>query len=434
MNAPAVSVIVPTRNRAGAVLRLLNVLARQEPVPGGFEVIVVADGCSDGTEARVRALKPSFDLQVLELAPSGPALARNCGAALARGEILLFLDDDVEPAPGTVCAHAELHQRSGHRVGLGYLPPIPSGTGFFAASLRGWWESMFDGPRRPGHRYSFRDLLSGHFSIRRADFDALQGFDTGLTCHEDWELGIRAIDRGLQLTFAPAAMAWHHESTDLAKALRRKFDEGRADVHLARIHPAVTRALPIGWTKLDEAARSRIVNLAWRRPALGDRVIAALMRMLPVYERWRLRFRWRALLERAMTYWYWRGVASAIEHDWDALLALRAQRSEATDPAFLVDLAEGVGVACTRVDERRPKSLTVMYRGRLVGDIPDQPGSEPLRGVHLRAALAGVLALRFAQALSAEHELPDVVDAILRAHAAAVPGSGAGSPDAFAAA
>lgn len=430
MSAVGLSVIVPTRNRADSVLRLLHGLERQDAVEGGFEVVVVADGCADGTEARVRAARWSFELHVLELPPSGPALARNCGAAVARGSLLLFLDDDVEPAPGVVRAHSGLHRSSERRVGLGYLPPVPSGSGFFAAALRGWWESMFDGPRRPGHRHSFRDLLTGHFSIRAEAFQSLGGFETALSCHEDWEFGLRALRMGLHFTFLPEALAWHHDATNLSKALGRKFDEGVADVQLARMHPDVVPALPLGWTT-ETARRSRLIRLAWRHPRAGDRLFDALLRLLPLYEHWRLRFRWRALLERALTYWYWRGVAHAIGSE--RALAALVDQPLADPPAFVIDLADGIAPAADWVDEQRPRSVRVMFRGRRVGDIPDAPGAEPLRGMHLRAALATELAEPLACVLAAEHELPDLIGERVRAMENAANKTRAGASAAFAA-
>jgi len=432
VTAPSVSVIVPTRDRAESLLRLLQALAQQDVVPGGFEVIAIADGCADRTAARVSARSWPFDLHVLALAPSGPALARNCGVALARGEILLFLDDDVEPAAGVVRAHAELHQAHERQIGLGYLPTVPSGAGFFAAALRGWWEAMFDGPRRPGHRYVFRNLLGGHFSIRRARFEELGGFDANLRCHEDWEFGYRAIESGLQLAFIPTAVAWHHDGTDVPRALMRKLEEGKADVQLARIHPELARALPIGWTIANGVERSRIADLAWHHPQLGDRLFRALVHLLPTYEHWRLRFRWRALLERAMRYWYWRGVAEAIGTP-EELAALLPERPPRVEPDLAIDLSDGLDAACSRVDEQRPRSLHLVYRGRPLGDIRDEPGGEHLRGVHLRVALAGHLLLPFAQALADEHELPEPLAALLRAQAAKTEHARAGAHEAFAA-
>lgn len=432
MTSPAVSVVVPTRNRVESLLRLLYALVRQEAIPGGLEVIVVADGCTDRTESRISARPWSFDLHVLSLPASGPAVARNCGAALARGDILLFLDDDVEPEAGAVRAHLALHRSGTMQVGLGYLPPVfAAGSGFLATALRGWWEAMFDGPRRPWHRYSFRNLLTGHFSIRRTHFERLGGFEKSLSCHEDWEFGYRAVRSRLQFAFVPEAVAWHHDTTDLQKVFRRKLDEGRADVRLARLHPELAPALPIGWTS-QQASKPRVVDLAWRHPSVGDRALAVLLLVLPLYERWRLRFRWRALIERAMTYWYWRGVAAEIDTS-RALADLLSLAPAPGQPDLTIDLADGLDAACLRVDDLRPPSLRLRYRDRPVGDLSDEPGCEPLRGVHVRAALAGRLARPFAEALAADGQLPEPIAALLRAQAAAPENTRAGAQEAFAA-
>ena len=101
----AITIVIPTHNRVAALMRLLRSLERQLPVPGGFEVIVVSDGSTDCTAAAVSEARWSFPIVLHEQAPSGPAVARNAGAARAVGEILLFLDDDVEPMPEVVRAH-----------------------------------------------------------------------------------------------------------------------------------------------------------------------------------------------------------------------------------------------------------------------------------------------------------------------------------------
>ncbi len=405
---PALTVITPTRNRAASVLRLLHALSRQDPVDGGFEVVIVADGTTDATAQRVRSQPWNFDVRVIEIPASGPATARSRGAAAGRGDILLFLDDDVEPEPAALRAHAAFHATNDDAIAVGYLPPVAIGSGLLANALRGWWESMFDGPRRPGHRYSFRDLLSGHVSIRRAHFDALGGFDPSLQCHEDWELGYRALQAGLHLRFEPAAIARHHDETDLAKSFRRKFAEGVADVQLARMHPELIPSLPIGWFGTASARRSRLARLAWRYPRVGDRVVRALARLLPVLEAWRLRFRWRALLERLMTYWYWRGVAES-SGSLDALARLLASAPERREPEMVVNLADGLDTVFAQVEARRPRSLRILHRGELVGDIEERAGWEPLRASHVRRELARGFGRRVAAAFARAGIIPAVI-------------------------
>lgn len=403
MAAPFVSIVVPTRDRSESVRRLLRALSLQPGIEGAFEVIVVADGCSDSTVRHVREAPWPFPVHVLELPPSGPSVARNCGASLAAGEILLFLDDDVEPEPGLVRAHAKCHAAQPRSLGLGYLPPVVGG-GLFGATLRAWWEGMFDGPRRLWHRYTYRDLLTGNFSIERADFEELGGFDPELRCHEDWEFGFRAIRRGFEFRFLPAAAACHYDVTDLRRSLRRKCDEGVADVQLARKHPELIPALPLG-RRSDGMFDSKAARLAWQRPRTGDRLLAASQRLLAFYERWNLRFRWRALLDRMLVYSYWRGVAAAVGSR-ESLADLLIGAPGPEPPEFEVDLAAGIDAAARLIESHRPRSVRVVHGSRVIGDIPDVPGAERLRSVHLRRALARELAPAVAGALAAERGLP----------------------------
>src|SRR5690606_607060 len=138
-NPPAVSVVIPTRDRSEVLRRTLDALARQTVPAEAMEVIVVADGCTDDTTTWLRGYRPRYRLRCGELPHSGPAAARNAGAAAAAGEILLFLDDDIEPAPGFVAEHLRSHEGSAAVVAIGPCPPIaPGRQDFWRVLFRRW--------------------------------------------------------------------------------------------------------------------------------------------------------------------------------------------------------------------------------------------------------------------------------------------------------
>src|SRR5581483_8798563 len=90
-----ISVVIPTRNRDQTLERCLALLGPQ--VDEAIEVIVTDDGRSDGTRQLVES---RFPFARWTPGPQrGPAANRNHGASLARGELFMFLDDDVEPSP-----------------------------------------------------------------------------------------------------------------------------------------------------------------------------------------------------------------------------------------------------------------------------------------------------------------------------------------------
>lgn len=92
-----VSVIIPTFNRLHDLQAVLAALAVQ--TFRDFEVIVVDNGSTDGTEAALTAWPGPFPLRYMRISPSGPAGARNRGIAAAAGDLLAFVDSDVELSP-----------------------------------------------------------------------------------------------------------------------------------------------------------------------------------------------------------------------------------------------------------------------------------------------------------------------------------------------
>src|SRR5690242_8167475 len=97
--SPFVSVVIPTYNRCESLKRTLEGLARQDYPTIDFEVIVVSDGSTDKTEEVLKtyAVAAPFRLRFFTQANSGPSVARNRGVQESTGEVIVFLDDDVEP-------------------------------------------------------------------------------------------------------------------------------------------------------------------------------------------------------------------------------------------------------------------------------------------------------------------------------------------------
>src|SRR6266487_2852993 len=114
------SIVIPTYQRRDVVLSSVHALAAQED-GGPFEVIVVVDGSTDGSADALRELETPFPLSVIEQPNRGQAEARNQGVAAARGELLLFLDDDMEAHPRLLAEHDRSH-REGADVVLGHIP------------------------------------------------------------------------------------------------------------------------------------------------------------------------------------------------------------------------------------------------------------------------------------------------------------------------
>lgn len=408
MNAPRLSLVVPTIGRPASLLRLLRSLSSQRAAPP-FEVVVVADGIPIASAGVGDARGWPFDVRVIQSVGRGASAARNTGVAAAASPILVFVDDDLELLETTVAAHAAFHAAGAQLIGAGGLAPEPVETGLLGSALAGWWELIEERLNDPRHRFTFRDLLTGHCSMRVSTFDRVGGFDESLRCHEDFDFGYRALQEGLSIRRVPGADARHHDGSTLRKILTRKRDEGRAGVQLADRHPPLRRALPLGQPLVD----GRLALLA-HRAAIGHGRAGALVPLacvgaMRLFEALRMRDKWRVALERAMDYWYWRGVREQA----GSRAAVDAQRpggdTHGSGPPLEVDLVHGLALAEARLDSERPASLRIHLDGRLVGVVPAVAGAEPLRGVHLRPLLLKYLLPGYVRAAAAAGLMPEVL-------------------------
>jgi GT2 family glycosyltransferase len=408
---PLVSVIVPTRDRSARLRRSLDALAAQTLPAERLEVVAVADGCTDDTVVMLRALRPPYSLRIIaQPRPYGPAASRNAGAAVARAALLVFMDDDVEAAPSLVEAHLRAHDDP-DTVAVGYIPPrMAHQSGFFRIALRRWWENMFTALREPGHRYHAFDLLSGNMSVAAELLRRVGGFDPAFTCHEDYELGVRLMEAGARFVFARDAIGHHDEQTDLRRALRRKFDEGRADVDLGRKHPGLRVELPLVRMSRTRSRRARTVaRLASGRANAGAVTTMGIL-ALGIMERARARPSWRRALDDLLAYWYWRGVVDRLGSWTEIMRYVNEPAAAAPAVEVDVDLSRGIAAAEQVLDRARPAGARLRVGAHAVGRMLPRPGAEPLHAGHLRPALEHHLAPALLDAMAQTGAIPEGLD------------------------
>ncbi len=408
-NSSTVSVIIPTHNRSKSLLRTLDSLRVQTYPLEQFEVVVVADGCTDRTIEMLRNYDAPFALRILEKRNNGPSAARNHGAANSSGRLLLFLDDDVEPTAHLIEAHVQRHRQLIDQVVIGpYIPVFQERDDFIYVARRAWWENKFYSMRQVGHRYSYQDLVGGNLSLKKDLFNRVGGFDSSFPVyvHEDYELGMRLINAGARFTFCSEALAYHHETVDLDRSLQRARLEGRADVHIGRRHPELRPVLPLAPTNMSILSVDRLMMaLAFRRQKIGNEFINCLRPILYLLERARLRRRWSILFKGLLSLSYWLGAAEelgTLQELENFLDGEPAHFDDEGDTQLEIDVREGIEVAERRLDEERPASARIHYGHQPVGRIPSQPGSERLRGVHLRPILATELAIPLLKEMALE--------------------------------
>lgn len=213
---PEISVVIPHLNQPDLLEICLASLAAQTLSQGRFEVVVVDNGSARLPAAEVARFP--FARLVVEPEP-GPGPARNRGIALARADIIAFVDSDCIADPRWLARLLEdfaAHPETGVIGGKVLI---------FAAGPRPNVAEAFDlvyGIRQEVTISRHRFAATANLAVRRAVFDAV-GLFAGLSVSEDMEWGQRADAAGWPTRFAPDALV-RHPARDTMAALRKQWD------------------------------------------------------------------------------------------------------------------------------------------------------------------------------------------------------------------
>jgi GT2 family glycosyltransferase len=236
VHRPYFSVVVPTYNRLSRLRHVIAAFEHQAYPSDAYEVIVISDGSTDGTDAYLETLRSTMRLRWLTQANQGPAAARNAGVQTAVGEFIVFIDDDVVPEPQLLGEHARSHHEAGRDVVV--LGPLLTPEGFEMAPWVRWEQEMLMKQYRALLRGDWpataRQFYTGNASLRRCHILAAGGFDEGFRRAEDVELAYRLANNGLEFVFNIQAAGMHFADRSYRAWLNAAYAYGRNDVIFAR--------------------------------------------------------------------------------------------------------------------------------------------------------------------------------------------------------
>jgi glycosyltransferase involved in cell wall biosynthesis len=291
-----ISVVIPTFNRVDRLMRVLGAIERLESATGdqefSFEVVVVSDGSTDGTAETVRSTATPFPVRLDEQSNSGPAAARNRGIELARGGLVVFLDDDVIPEPGLLAAHVARHlERDGvdapvdlARSDLVVIGPMLTPDDIELAPWVAWEQHQLEKQYRAFESdpsAHARQFYTGNASVSIERLRAVGGFDTTYRRAEDVELAHRLATNGASFVFAADARGVHHADRSLDSWSDIAYSYGRNDVLFGTsIEPVVLGDIR-GFFSERSAPLRGVVRFGMRIPAVG-RVAGSAARSLGV--------------------------------------------------------------------------------------------------------------------------------------------------------
>jgi len=226
---PQVSVILCSRDRSEQVSRCLEHFDMSELVKLNGELVLVDNASSDNTGEvfdRFQAQNPDANVHVLTVVKKGLSIARNSGVEHSQSSLIIFLDDDVYLEQGYLARILAFFDKHNADVGIagGRILRYDPADSLYCCQLSERYRLYKTGSTiRPGA------LQGANFAIRRATFEAIDGFDEKLGAGqkyrcEDIDFIARALANGWEAIYDPALLVYHHHGRrdgDDVEALRR---------------------------------------------------------------------------------------------------------------------------------------------------------------------------------------------------------------------
>jgi rhamnosyltransferase len=222
-----ISIVIPVKNGGADLVRCLDSIARQD-VDEEFEVVVVDSGSCDGSVERAH----QAGARVHQIPPYEfhHGRTRNLGAALARGEVLVFTSQDAHAATNTWLAELTAPLREDEHVAGVYGRQLALAN---ASPPERYFLDFLYGPKPRVQRLERDDELSfevtlfsnANSAVPRRIWEAYP-FAEDIVMSEDQEWSRRVLRAGLTIRYEPRAAVHHSHSYSVAGALQRFFDSG----------------------------------------------------------------------------------------------------------------------------------------------------------------------------------------------------------------
>lgn len=252
------SVIIPTHKRADTLRECLAHLERQT-MRDSIEVIVVSDGHDDETAALFGGsggrgvVDWKIPFRFFEIEKSQQGVARNKGVQEARGEYVLFGQDDIFLAADVCEKHMKVLGQNQSCAVLGFttwdpalkITPVmkwleKSGWQFGYPQIAQYAHKLV--PQEMQHRFTY----TSHISLPRDVASRFPFLSTDIYGWEDIEWGKRLAENGVRLFYEPDAKAWHHHTITMEESLKRMETLGASAMQMAKRSGSFDR-VPQGW-------------------------------------------------------------------------------------------------------------------------------------------------------------------------------------------
>jgi|GEM_PF-4843956 len=307
-NALDASIIIPTFNRETSLRYTLTSLMRQTHPATRFEVVVVDNESSDGTPQMLANLDPPYKLNYVRKEKQRQfesAGTRNLGARLARGDVLIFLDDDMIVPDRFIENHLKFHTRHDNFAVLGKMLYLEDNqklsdaliasdfkahdlgkAHFVGIAVRRFIELSGNLPQYVrGHDF----CIGANFSLRKATFEGAgpldENFDGPSPAGVDIAYGIKLYAQGVRLAYGRWALGFHQKNHPVFIKEDPEYFKKRMQSVRSREAGVYEEYLPPeDWRDLERKQRINSVLDEWQLKLTLQAVKQRLTQLRPIAE------------------------------------------------------------------------------------------------------------------------------------------------------
>ena len=270
--APQLSVVIPTLRRYDCLGRVLDALEHQTVGTDVFEVIVVADAAEPRPDLVDDAMAGRrFPARRLQAERVGASAARNVGWRAASADLVLFLDDDIQPEERLIREHLRWHGRYPADI-VGVIGRVRWARNLRVTPFMHWLDHgvQFDFSSIRGIDAGWGRFYTANASVKRGLLDGVGGFDEERLpyLYEDLDLALRMSAHGFRVLYNRAAVGFHLQPASIERWRQRLPVLARAEHAFCTKYPDV----PAYFHERFSAAHGR-------PPAHGR--LARLVRVIP---------------------------------------------------------------------------------------------------------------------------------------------------------
>lgn len=268
----SVSVIIPSYNAQDTIEKALNSIDGQD---FDFEIETIVIDCSDTKDVEDICLKYKSVKYHYEEKRFNPGIGRNIGANIASGDLLFFVDSDVNLDETTISNAWEYYQK-GHMI-FGGVIELDTDVDH---SVSSYVEFMFFNHECQRNRPECirRNLSSAMMFIDRNIFLEEGGFKN-IPRMQDTEFTERLVSKGYELTFTPTIVALQIQNSAIGKVLKKIYINGR-NIYYIRYRLMNTAKKSIFFILLPVLSSLKVIRIIVRHllySSSKDRIITIFL-------------------------------------------------------------------------------------------------------------------------------------------------------------